>query len=92
ISTSACVAAFAAIAHASAIGARVSFDTNLRLKLWPRPRARAVMTEALRHTDVCLPSWDDGTALTGLDESDAIVDALLAVGPRVVALKLGRKG
>ncbi|KVN01945.1 MULTISPECIES: sugar kinase [unclassified Burkholderia] len=92
ISTSACDAAFAAIGHARANGARVSFDTNLRLKLWPLPRARAVMTEALRHTDVCLPSWDDVTALTGLVERDAIVDAMLGLGPSIVALKLGREG
>ena len=30
--------------------------------------------------------------LTGLEERDAIVDFLLALGPRIVALKLGREG
>ncbi|WP_017922894.1 sugar kinase, partial [Burkholderia glumae] len=92
ISASACDAAFAAIDQARAHGVQVSFDTNLRLKLWPLARARAVMLEALRRTDICLPSWDDVTVLTGLDERDAIVDALLDCGPRVVALKLGRDG
>ncbi|MBI0328352.1 sugar kinase [Burkholderia plantarii] len=92
ISASACDAAFAAIDQARAHGVQVSFDTNLRLKLWPLARARAVMLEALRRTDICLPSWDDVTALTGLDGRDAIVDALLDCGPRVVALKLGREG
>ncbi|WLE60897.1 sugar kinase [Burkholderia plantarii] len=92
ISASACDAAFAAIDEARAHGVQVSFDTNLRLKLWPLARARAVMLEALRRTDICLPSWDDVTVLTGLDERDAIVDALLDCGPRVVALKLGKAG
>lgn len=92
ISNTACDAAFAAIDHAHANGAQVSFDTNLRLKLWPLPRARAVMTEVLRVTDICLPSWDDVAVLTGLDDRDAIVDWLLARGPRVVALKLGKEG
>lgn len=92
ISVSACDAAFAAIAHARANGARVSFDTNLRLKLWPLARARAVMLEAIRQTDICLPSWDDVTELTGLTGRDEIVDFLLAQGPRVVALKLGKEG
>jgi 2-dehydro-3-deoxygluconokinase len=46
----------------------------------------------LRVTDICLPSWDDVAVLTGLDDRDAIVDWLLAHGPRVVALKLGREG
>ncbi|WP_246795014.1 sugar kinase [Burkholderia perseverans] len=92
ISASACDAAFAAIDQARAHGVQVSFDTNLRLKLWPLARARAVMLEALRRTDICLPSWDDVTVLTGLDERDAIVDALLDCGPGVVALKLGKEG
>jgi 2-dehydro-3-deoxygluconokinase len=92
ISNTACDAAFAAIDHVHANGGQVSFDTNLRLKLWPLPRARAVMSEVLRATDICLPSWDDVTVLTGLDGRDAIVDWLLARGPRVVALKLGREG
>lgn len=92
ISVSACDAALAAIAHARANGVQVSFDTNLRLKLWPLARARAVMLDAIRHTDICLPSWDDVTALTGLTGRDEIVDFLLALGPRVVALKLGKQG
>jgi 2-dehydro-3-deoxygluconokinase len=92
ISVSACDAALAAIGHARAKGVRVSFDTNLRLKLWPLARARAVMVEAIRHTDICLPSWDDVTVLTGLTGRDEIIDFLLALGPRVVALKLGKQG
>lgn len=92
IGTAACDAAFAAIGHARNHGAKVSFETNLRLKLWPLPRARAVMREALRLTDICLPSWDDVTALTGADDRDAIVDAMLELGPQVVALKLGKDG
>jgi 2-dehydro-3-deoxygluconokinase len=92
ISVRACDAAFAAIAHARAHGVRVSFDTNLRLKLWPLARARAVMLEAIRQCDICLPSWDDVTVLTGLTDRDAIVDFLLAQGPRVVAMKLGSEG
>ncbi|RFU47791.1 sugar kinase [Paraburkholderia sp. DHOC27] len=92
ISMSACDAALGAISHARAHGVQVSFDTNLRLKLWPLARARAVMLEAIRQTDICLPSWDDVTALTGLTGRDEIVDFLLALGPRVVALKLGKQG
>ncbi|KVZ53577.1 2-dehydro-3-deoxygluconokinase [Burkholderia ubonensis] len=92
ISAAACDAAFAAIEHARRNGAKVSFDTNLRLKLWPLPRARAVMREALRQTDICLPSWEDVTAITGADDRDAIVDAMLELGPQVVALKLGKDG
>ncbi|QGZ61549.1 sugar kinase [Paraburkholderia acidisoli] len=92
IGDSACDAALAAVEHARANGVRVSFDTNLRLKLWPLARARAVMNEVLRLTDICLPSWDDVAMLTGLEDRDAIVDYLLTHGARVVALKLGKDG
>ena len=92
ISASACDAGLAAMEAARAAGVRVSFDTNLRLKLWPAARARAVMTEAMRLADICLPSFDDLAALTGLREDDAIVDHCLSLGAKVVALKLGERG
>jgi 2-dehydro-3-deoxygluconokinase len=85
-------AGLTAMAHARSRGVRVSFDTNLRLNLWPLDQARAVLTEALALTDICLPSWDDVTAILGLSERDAIVDALLRLGVSIVALKLGREG
>lgn len=80
------------MALAREAGAAVSFDTNLRLKLWPLARAHAVMTEAMRRCDICLPSLDDISALTGLSDPDALVDHCLALGSRIVALKLGPDG
>ena len=92
ISDAACETGFAAMDLARAAGVAVSFDTNLRLKLWPLARAREVMTEALRRCDIALPSLDDVRALTGLDDPDALVDHCLTLGARVVALKLGEAG
>lgn len=92
ISTSACDTAYAAIAEARAAGVQVSFDTNLRLKLWPLDRARAVMNDVIARCDICLPSYDDVVAITGLQEPDALVDHCLRLGARVVALKLGEHG
>lgn len=92
ISENACDAGYAAIAAARRAGVRVSFDTNLRLKLWPLDRARAVTSDVLRLSDIVLPSWDDITALTGLSEPEAIVDHCLRLGAKVVALKLGADG
>ena len=92
ISDSACETGFAAMKVAREAGVAVSFDTNLRLKLWPLARAREVMTEALRRCDIALPSLDDVRALTGLDDPDALVDHCLRLGARVVALKLGEEG
>ena len=66
ISASACDAVFAAIEAATAAGARVSYDPNLRLKLWPLPRARAVIAATAAQCDWFLPSLDDVRTLSGL--------------------------
>lgn len=92
ISAGACDTGYAAIGIARSAGVKVSFDTNLRLKLWPVDRARAVMTDVIRHCDICLPSFDDIAAITGLTDPDAIVDHCLGLGAGVVALKLGERG
>ena len=92
ISDSACDTGYAAIHAAREAGVRVSFDTNLRLKLWTIDRARAVMVDAMRLADICLPSYDDVLALTGIADPDALVDHCLALGANTVALKLGADG
>lgn len=92
ISPEACDAGFAAMAMARAGGVRVSFDTNLRLKLWPATRARAVIGEAIRLCDVCLPSLDDVVVLYGERDPGRLVDLILGMGPKLVALKLGAQG
>lgn len=92
ISNSACDAGFAAMTTARASGCLVSFDTNLRLKLWPVARAKAVTAEAIANCDICLPSLDDVATLFGVDEPDELVDLMLKLGAKVVALKLGAQG
>jgi 2-dehydro-3-deoxygluconokinase len=92
ISESACDTCFAAVDIARAAGVKVSFDTNLRLKLWPLARARAVMRELIAASDIGLPSFDDIAAISGLEAPDALVDYCQALGPRTVVLKLGARG
>lgn len=87
-----CDAGFRLIEAAREAGCEVAYDTNLRLKLWSLERARAVMHGAVERCTIALPSVDDSRALTGLDDADAIADAYLRRGPRVVALKLGAEG
>jgi 2-dehydro-3-deoxygluconokinase len=92
ISTSACDAVFAAIEVARGAGVLVSYDSNLRLKLWPLARARAVIHAAMGCCDIARPGLDDAKQLTGLAEPDAIVDFYLRLGAKIVALTLGREG
>lgn len=92
IAASACDAVFAAIGIARAAGARISFDSNLRLKLWPLDRARAVIRATIGLSDLFLPSIEDARALSGLADADAVFDWCLGQGARTVALKLGQDG
>lgn len=92
ISASACDACFAAIDAARAAGARISYDTNLRLALWPLVRARAIVRETLRFADWALPGQDDARHLLGTEDPVRIVGACHELGSRVVVLKLGRAG
>jgi 2-dehydro-3-deoxygluconokinase len=92
ISSSAADAVFAAIAIAKSGARLVSYDTNLRLKLWPLTRARAVIHAAMREADIALPGLDDARLLTGLDAPDAIADFYLRLGAKIVALTLGPQG
>ena len=91
ISDSACDAAFRAIEVARGAGVKVSYDTNLRLRLWPAARAAAVIHAAIGMADIALPSLDDATALTGLTDADAVADFYLRLCP-LVLLKCGAAG
>ncbi len=55
-----------ALASARQQGARVSFDPNLRPRLWASPdETRAAFSAVLAVTDIAVPSFDDEQALWG---------------------------
>jgi 2-dehydro-3-deoxygluconokinase len=82
----------AAVSAARAAGVKVSYDTNLRLRLWDLDTARATIDTTAARCDVLLPSLDDSQQLTGLKEADAIVDYYLRLGAPLVALKMAAEG
>ena len=92
ISPASCDAVFAAVAHARERGTLVSYDPNLRLKLWPLARARAVVLATVAEVDYVLPSEDDAAELLGTRDRDAMIDGLLGRGAKNVILKLGADG
>ncbi|APW38031.1 2-dehydro-3-deoxygluconokinase [Rhodoferax koreense] len=92
ISPNACDTAFAAMRVAREAGTLVSFDSNLRLKLWPLDRARACMALAVSLCDVFLPSLEDVTALVGISDPDEVADWGHSLGAPTVVLKLGPEG
>lgn len=92
ISTSAREAIAVAMDFARAAGVRVSYDTNLRLRLWDLDLAREVVHATCARCDVLLPSLDDSQQLTGLAKPEAIADFYLDLGAPVVALKMAADG
>jgi 2-dehydro-3-deoxygluconokinase len=92
ISKSASALVLAAMAEKRKDGGLVSFDTNLRLKLWTLDEAREAIFAALRLCDIARPGLDDARQLFGLDDPDAIADKFLTFGCKVVVMTLGAKG
>jgi 2-dehydro-3-deoxygluconokinase len=92
ISDSACDTVFAALEAARIAGVRIAYDSNLRLRLWPIARARAVIRATIVLADYFLLSMEDAEALCGEKDADAILDWCHEAGAKVVALKLGAAG
>lgn len=92
ISANASEAVREAMRIAREAGVTVSYDTNLRLRLWPLGRAQLVTNAAMAEADIALPGLEDARQLTGCDTPDAIADFYLEGGSRIVALTLGRAG
>jgi 2-dehydro-3-deoxygluconokinase len=82
----------AAVRIVKAAGAQISFDSNLRLKLWSLEDARLHMIPAIASCDLFLPSLDDVTLLSGLSDPQAILRWSHDLGAKIVVLKMGSAG
>ena len=92
ISPNAREAVFAAIGAARAAGAKISFDSNLRLKLWPLADARATIGAAAAMTDYFFHSLEDARVLSGVADVEANLGWAHRLGAKRVFLKLGADG
>ena len=84
----------AAVRLARDQGVRVSYDPNLRRKLWPSlAEARAALQEVLPFVDIVLPSApEEMTDLLDVDSVEEGIERLWAAGVGTVAVKLGKEG
>jgi 2-dehydro-3-deoxygluconokinase len=92
ISASAADAVSHAVSLAQAAGTKISYDTNLRLRLWPLDRAREVIAATAAVADILKTSQEDAETLTGLKEPEAIARHFFALGSRVVIVTMGEAG
>jgi 2-dehydro-3-deoxygluconokinase len=92
IGESARATALQAMALARAGGTQVSFDLNHRPRLWSRELALRTTLQALRATDLFLPSVDEIELLAGIGQPREVIRWAHEHGARRVALKLGARG
>lgn len=78
--------------EARTAGVRISFDPNMRRKLWSPEAARPVLLELAAQADILLPGLDEAELMLGHAEPLELAAKLLELGPSVVALKLGAEG
>lgn len=80
------------VEEAKSQGMIISFDPNIRLKLWSKAEAKKYLTPLLGKSDIVLTGLDEGEILLGLDKGEEIINKLLEMGVKQVAVKLGAKG
>lgn len=92
LSASAYETMLAAIDLARAAGAVVTFDPNVRLRLWDAETCRRTLRDVMSRVDVVLPGMEEAELLTGETEPVKAALALQKFGPRLVVLKVGAEG
>lgn len=81
-----------AIQIAKKHGVMISFDPNIRLKLWTIEEARPLLLEIASLSDIIFPGIDESFKLLGLTDPAEITTAFHEMGCATVALKLGKEG
>jgi len=86
-------AASRAVGVAKKSGVKVSYDPNIRLKLWPSVEAaKKVVMETVPSSDVFLPTSEEASMLTGASDPVEQAERLLESVSEVVAIKMGAQG
>jgi 2-dehydro-3-deoxygluconokinase len=87
-----CEAVKTAMLLARERGLTISFDPNLRRKLWTENKARKTLLSLVPLCDVFLPGSEEAEFLLGKQPMDDHGRAFLDLGAKVVALKIGQQG
>lgn len=81
-----------AIGKARDAGVPLSYDTNLRTRLWSAEEARPVVDRTARQARFLKTSLEDSEALLGLGDPARIADHFLGLGCGIVVVTLGKAG
>lgn len=85
-------ASLLAMKEAHQAGALVSFDINMRTKLWPIPLAKRSCEEAFALSDIVFASMEDMKILYGIENPEAAAERLRSLGVGTVVVKHGGAG
>ena len=92
LSKSAREAVYKAIEIAKANDVLISFDPNVRLKLWTVDEAKKVLIDIANKADIIMPGLDEAELLLGITDKDEVCDYFLNKNAKIVAVKLGADG
>lgn len=83
---------YKAIEIAKAYNIMISFDPNIRLKLWKKDEYRKVLLDIARYANIILSGLEEGKLLFGIKEPEKVGKKFLDIGANIVVLKLGSEG
>ncbi|WP_430789957.1 sugar kinase [Virgibacillus flavescens] len=81
-----------AITLAKKHGLKISFDPNIRLKLWTKEKAKEVLSEILPDVDILLAGDEEMEIIFGVNDPIAIIEKAKELGIDYIAVKQGEKG
>lgn len=95
LSDSCRAAVAAALAASRAEGLTVSFDINLRRRLWSDADSASVLRDLVARVDVLIADEAEAALVTGLTDAagaESLAVAILELGPSLAVMKLGAGG
>ncbi|MFJ7728552.1 sugar kinase [Neobacillus sp. NPDC097160] len=81
-----------AVELAKKLHVRISFDPNIRLKLWRKEQAILKLSQLLPFVDIILTGEDEAELLFGVKEPKLIIEACRKYGISHIAIKRGAHG
>lgn len=81
-----------AISLAKKHGLRISFDPNIRLRMWSKEEARDTLSKILPHVDILLAGDEEMDIIIGENDPDVIIEKMKELGISYIAIKQGEKG
>lgn len=73
-------------------GLKVSFDPNIRLRMWSKQEAKVALSKLLPHVDILLAGDEEMDIIMGESDPKKIIEKSKQLGISYIAVKQGDKG